>query len=431
MRNALALAKRILQQFSHDPKTIVMFILAPILILWLFSAMLGNPDYKPHLAAVDLPEVVLAELDKQDATYVEVSADEAEALLENRQVDATLKIEDTVLLVKVEGADSSRTGSVMLVVQSTAQEVAATQREQILDDARAEADKMQATMEEKFDSIREALEGMSHALAAAQAAGAAQMQALPEGVSPPAGMTAPGPVELPDLDAVEMPDFESLMSDDKFSITDFEISYLHGSDDWNLFDFLGPVFIGIFIFVFVFITSGMSLVTERTGGTMERLLVTPIRSWQLVAGYSLGFGVVTLIQAGIILWACIFLIGFPNEGPIGLVLLTTFSMALVSLTLGLLVSALAKTPFQVIQLMILFVVPQILLSGIFDLTQAPTWMQVLNQCFPLSYGADALRDVMLRGADFGQIATNLAVLWGFIVAFFGLATLSFNLRRSR
>jgi ABC-2 type transport system permease protein len=190
------------------------------------------------------------------------------------------------------------------------------------------------------------------------------------------------------------------------------------------------VFIGIFIFVFVFITAGMSLVTERTGGTMERLLVSPIKSWQLVAGYCLGFGVVTIIQAGIVLASAIWLIGFPNEGNFALVIVITFSMALVSMTLGLLVSALARTAFQVIQLMILLVVPQILLSGIFDLDNAPTWMQVLSVCFPIRHGADALRGVMLRGEGLDGIGLSLVILWGFIVAFFIMAVLSFRVRRT-
>jgi len=213
-------------------------------------------------------------------------------------------------------------------------------------------------------------------------------------------------------------------------ISNVEVSYLHGSEDWNYFDFFGPVFIGIFIFIFVFITSGMSLITERTGGTMERLLATPIKPWQLVLGFCLGFGLVSLIQAAIVLWASISLVGFPNEGNMLTVVTVTFSLALVSLTLGLLVSGLARTPLQVIQFMLVLVIPQVLLCGIFDLSQAPGWMQVLSLCFPITYGAEALRDIMLRGASLVDVAGNLAILWGFIAVFFTLATISFAKRRT-
>jgi ABC-2 type transport system permease protein len=174
----------------------------------------------------------------------------------------------------------------------------------------------------------------------------------------------------------------------------------------------------------------MSLISERTGGTMERLLATPIKPWQLVLGFCLGFGLVSLVQAAIVLWASITLVGFPNEGSILTVICVTFSLALVSLTLGLLVSGVARTPLQVIQFMLLLVVPQILLSGVFDLSQAPAWMQVLSQCLPITYGAQALRDVMLRGATLADIGGQLAVIWAFVVAFFLLATLSFMKRRT-
>ena len=343
MRNTLAQAKRIWQQFGHDPRTVVMFILAPILILWLFSALLGTTPGDPKLAAVDLPAPVVTALDGS-AEVSEMTAADAAAALSDRTIDAIVTLSGTTLTVQVEGADATTTGRTLAAIQSGLKDLAAG-----------------------------------------------------------------GPSQMPSL----------------------EVTYLHGSADWNAFDFLGPVFIGIFLFVFVFITSGMSLVTERTSGTMERLLVSPIKAWQLVAGYCLGFGVVTVVQAGIVLWASIALIGFPNAGNIGLVIFTTFTMAMVSMTLGLLVSALARTAFQVIQLMILLVVPQILLSGIFDLTNAPEWMKVLSVCFPIRHGADALRDIMLRGQGLDTVWFPLVILWAFVLAFFFLATLSFTVRRTR
>ncbi|MCL2735704.1 MAG: ABC transporter permease [Propionibacteriaceae bacterium] len=343
MRNTFAQAKRIWQQFSHDPRTVVMFIVAPILVLWLFSAMLSTTPGEPRLALVGVPGPVATALDGVAEVTTPALAD-AESQLASRDIEAIVSMSGTTLTVEVEGTNAGTTARTLAAIQSGLKDMASTQ--------------------------------------------ASTMPAL-------------------------------------------DVTYLHGSSSWTGFDYLGPVFIGIFIFVFVFITAGMSLVTERTGGTMERLLVTPIKAWQLVAGYCLGFGVVTIIQAGIVLWASITLIGFPNEGNIAMVILTTFSMAMVSMTLGLLVSGLARTAFQVIQLMILLVVPQILLSGIFDLTNAPTWMKVLSVCFPISHGADALRAVMLRGQGFADIGVNLGILWCFIIAFFALACLSFRSRRTR
>jgi len=80
--------------------------------------------------------------------------------------------------------------------------------------------------------------------------------------------------------------------------------------------------------------------------------------------------------------------------------------------------------------MIIFVVPQIFFSGIFDLSQAPGWMSVLSRCFPITYGASGLRAIMLRGDGFAEIWPDLAVVWGFIAVFFTLASLSFSKRRT-
>lgn len=92
----------------------------------------------------------------------------------------------------------------------------------------------------------------------------------------------------------------------------------------------------------------MSLLIERSGGTVHRLLVTPVKSWQIVGGYVGGFGLVALVQSTIVPWASISLIGFPNEGDIWLVIVITISLTIVSLTLRLFVSGLAKIPFQII-----------------------------------------------------------------------------------
>ncbi|MCL2889616.1 MAG: ABC transporter permease, partial [Eggerthellaceae bacterium] len=332
MRNTLALARRILQQFGHDKRTIVMFLAGPILVLWLFSVLLNSGSYHPSFACVNLPDKIIDALAEENASSVACSdLEAARTLLERGEVDAVLTLEEGVLTVLVEGADPSKTGSVIAVVQSAVKTAGAAQREELQEEAQA-----------KIDDLKE------------------KMEALKAGLS--AGL--PPSANIPNI---EFPDFDSIAIDVVPLVEDVEIGYLHGDDSWGTFDFFGPVFIGIFIFIFVFITSGMSLVTERTGGTMERLLVTPIKPSQLVCGFCLGFGLVTIIQASIVLWACVTLIGFPNEGSLALVVLIAFTMALVSLTLGLVVSAVAKTPFQVIQFMLLLVIPQVLLSGIFDL----------------------------------------------------------------
>jgi len=416
MRSILALATRILQQFAHDKRTIVMFLLGPVLVLWLFSVLLDSATYHPTLAYVDLPEELSVALADEDAICIEFDDyNAALELLQNREVDAVLTLDNGVLTVLVEGADASKTGSVVTTVSSAVKVAATTQREQVQADITAQIDSLRGDME----GFKDDLSGLFSQLENLQQSMASSPQPLN--------------LQLPDLDALPLDqlDFDQIELDVQPLVEDVEVAYLHGDENWGTFDYFGPVIIGIFVFIFVFITSGMSLVTERTGGTMERLLVTPIKPYQLVSGFCLGFGVVTIIQATVVLWACVSLIGFPNEGPLALVVLVAISMALVSLTLGLVVSAVAKTPFQVIQLMLILVIPQVLLSGIFDLSNTPMWMQVLNKCFPISYGAEALRDIMLRGAGLADIGFNIAVLWAFIAVFFLIATASFHRRKTQ
>ena len=219
--------------------------------------------------------------------------------------------------------------------------------------------------------------------------------------------------------------------DDYIAIQDVERSYLHGSDDWETFDFFGPIFIALFIFVFTFITSGMSLVNERSAGTMMRFLATPVKSWQILGGYAIAFAILASAQVCVIVTAALKLIGFPNEGNVLFVVVIAVSLAIASVTFGLLVSGLAANAFQVIQLMLVFVVPQILLCGIFDLSGAPHWMQILSQALPLTYGADGMQEVMLRGSGFDIILPDLAIIWAFTCAFFILASLGLRKKHAR
>jgi ABC-2 type transport system permease protein len=398
MHNACAVARRVLMQFCHDPRTLGVMFIAPCIVLWLFSVLLGAPSVVPRIATVNLPSDYLSYLEDESCVLTNTDATTAADLLAANSIDAILSMSsDHTLEIKVEGADVSRTAATLSAVRGALvvmQQADETQTQQRLDNLSGLIDTISTQVDPSTLSL------------------------LPSNIREPVSSFIGSMEDI--INGSLTP-----------SITGFNMSWLHGSADWTNFEFYGPVFIGIFIFVFVFLTSSMSLLTERSGGTVRRLMVTPIKSRQIVGGYLLGFGLLTLIQSIIILWACIWLIGFPNVGSLALVILITVSMAIVSLTLGLLVSGLAHTPFQVVQLMLVFVVPQILLSGIFDLSQTPSWMQAVSAIFPIYYGAEALRDVMLRGASFPDIALNLGILWGFIVVFFSLACLNFKKKRAR
>ncbi|KEK22425.1 ABC transporter permease [Bacillus gaemokensis] len=196
-----------------------------------------------------------------------------------------------------------------------------------------------------------------------------------------------------------------------------EIDFLHGSADFTMFDGLGPILIGFFTFFFVFILSGVSFVRERLSGILERLLSTPVRRWEIVVGYILGFGIFAFVQSIIIVSFSVYILDLYVAGSPWLTLLITCMLSLTALTLGTFLSAYANNEFQMIQFIPLVIVPQIFFSGLFPIESMNKWLQMLGKLFPLTYGADAMRQVMIRNQGFAEIAGDLGVLLLFAVLF--------------
>jgi len=201
------------------------------------------------------------------------------------------------------------------------------------------------------------------------------------------------------------------------SLTDVQYTYLCGSSDMTTFDSIAPLLMGFFIFFFVFLLAGVAFLRERISGTLERLLATPIQRREIVLGYFLGFGVFVLLQTLIIQVYMVNVLHVALEGDFFLVMLINLLLAAGSLALGTLLSAFARNELQLFQFIPLVIVPQILFCGLFSLEGAPSWITLLSKIFPLTYAADALVDVALRGFGFGAIRTDLLVLFGYMALF--------------
>jgi len=196
-----------------------------------------------------------------------------------------------------------------------------------------------------------------------------------------------------------------------------EIDYLHGSSDMGTFDYFGPVLLGFFVFFFVFLIAGVSFLRERTTGTLERLLASPLRKWEIVMGYVFGFGIFTMIQSTIIAAYAIYVLGMMMEGAFGYVLLITLLLALTALTLGILLSSFANNELQMMQFIPIIVIPQIFFSGLFNLDTISKWLSWVGPFTPLYYAAGALRDIMVRGYGWGAIYMDILALTGFSLLF--------------
>lgn len=200
--------------------------------------------------------------------------------------------------------------------------------------------------------------------------------------------------------------------------------YVYGSADTTYFDTLSPILIGFFVFFFVFLISGIGLLRERTTGTMERLMSTPVRRGEVIIGYLVGYGIFACIQTVIIVVYATMVLGMNMAGSIWYVLLTNLLLAFVALSLGILLSTFASSEFQMVQFIPIVIIPQIFFAGIFPLDHMATWVQAIARIMPLYYGADALKDVMYKGLGFGDIALDLGVLVLFAALFIVLNILA-------
>lgn len=193
-----------------------------------------------------------------------------------------------------------------------------------------------------------------------------------------------------------------------------KINYVYGYEDLSLFDRFGSALIGILVFFLVFLIAGISFVQERTSGTLEKLLATPVKRWEIVFGYILGFGMITLLQSVFVTIYVVFGLHIMLAGSVWLVLLITLLSAITALTLGILLSTAAHSEFQMIQFIPAVIVPQIFLSGIFELQGI--WQQI-GYLTPIYYIADSLHQVMLKGAGLAEISYHLLALLGFSLLF--------------
>lgn len=199
-----------------------------------------------------------------------------------------------------------------------------------------------------------------------------------------------------------------------------EIDFLYGDPEGDLFDQLAPALMGFFVFFFVFMVSGISFLKERTSGTLERTLVTPLKRANLVFGYFCGFFTFVVLQTVLIQLFIVNVLNVPQQGNYFALLAVNLLIASVALSLGLFLSSFARSEFQLFQFIPIVIVPQIFFSGIFDLSAAPTWVEVLNRIMPLTYAAHALQNMMIRGYGLSDVWVDLVVLFGFVCVFVSL-----------
>ena len=204
--------------------------------------------------------------------------------------------------------------------------------------------------------------------------------------------------------------------------------YLYGGTGLDRLDYFGAAFVGLIVFFLVFVVTIVSFLNERSQGTLERLMASPLRRGEIVVGYMLGFTVLALVQAGEVLLFALGVLHIYNAGSVWLIFGMEALMAIAAVNLGIFLSMFARSEFQAVQFIPLVIVPQFLLSGIlFPVSSEPGALQFVSNVLPLTYAVSGMRDIMLKGADltWASLQLDAAVVAGFAVLLIvaGTATL--------
>ena len=202
--------------------------------------------------------------------------------------------------------------------------------------------------------------------------------------------------------------------------------YVYDGDP-QVFQRVGPQMLGIFPFIVMFLVTSVTMVRERTSGTLERLMTTPLKRGELIGGYALAFAAAALVQSAVSAVVAIWWLDLGVQSPWTIVLFAVVD-ALLGTALGLFFSAFARTEFQAVQFMPAVVIPQLLLCGLFVPRDrmAPV-LEWLSTVMPLTWATDAFTQSLTTSGLNGAMWRDLAILLGFVIA--AVAGASLTLRR--
>ena len=188
-----------------------------------------------------------------------------------------------------------------------------------------------------------------------------------------------------------------------------------------------PGLIGVILTMTMIMFTAVAIVRERERGNLEMLITTPIRTSELMLAKIIPYVFIGLIQVSLVLWLGRVLFHVPMVGS----LLDTYAITLVfiiaNLALGLVISTLATTQFQAMQMSFFILLPSILLSGfMFPFAGMPRPAQIIAEALPLTHFMRLIRGVMLRGASLQELSDELIILAGFVIVLMFLAIMRFS-----
>jgi ABC-2 type transport system permease protein len=191
--------------------------------------------------------------------------------------------------------------------------------------------------------------------------------------------------------------------------------------------YIVPGLIGVILTMTMVMLTSMGLVRERERGTLEQLIVSPVRRIELVVGKIVPYVVIGYAQMAIILWCARIVFDVPIAGSLGLLFGLSFLFIGASLSIGLFFSTLAQTQQQAMQMSFFFILPNVLLSGfMFPFEAMPRPAQWLSQALPLTHFLRIVRGVVLKGSTFDDLRAELVWLSAILAAVVTLSSLRFR-----
>ena len=373
-----AISKKVLTELLRDKRSLALLFLAPIFIMWLMNiAFSASTDTNVQIASVNVSNAVKKSLDgvKHISTKGYKTEYAAKKALKDKKADAVLVYKDKEKYkLTYANTDTSKTALTRQAVKSTLKQV----------------------------QIQELLQNLKKAQQQASAK-AAQANRLPDKYQ----NNSQSDMSEANLNQTKQTNIQQ---------TTFDISedYIYGNKDTTFFTKMVPILMGFFVFFFVFLISGMALLKERTTGTLDRLLATPVKRSDIVFGYMLSYGAVAALQTTINVLSTVWLLKLKVLGSMIDVILVNILFALVALSFGLLLSTLAQSEFQMMQFIPIIIVPQVFFSGIIPLDSMANWIQSMGKFLPLYYAGHALSEIVLQGTSILNLESDLFVLLIFL-----------------
>jgi ABC-2 type transport system permease protein len=193
----------------------------------------------------------------------------------------------------------------------------------------------------------------------------------------------------------------------------------------NVLDYIAPALLATLALFFSFLLTGISFLRERSQGTLERLMASPVSRFDIVVGYLLGFFIFALTQSLIILLFTVYVLDVHYAGDLWQIFVFQIVVIAGAVNLGIFTSTFARNEFQMIQFIPLIILPQVFLCGVvWPVEQMPDYLQWLSKILPLTYAVKGLRDIMLAGKNLLEVGFDLAVLVGFAIIISAITTIT-------